>query len=71
MFVACITSKAIGNRLKREGIIISGESSREELIHRLLPTLVPVFNIILALIFVFCADEMYKKLKKEFDTKGR
>nr|DAJ98158.1 MAG TPA: hypothetical protein [Caudoviricetes sp.] len=68
-----VVSKALSNRLKREfpAIVskIEIKSSFSEKISSFLCLCVPVINIVFILIFIFCQEQLYKKLLEKLKDK--
>lgn len=64
--LAWITVNAIKQRAKREGkTTVTKKRGIFESIHGAIPLMVPVFNIFLALIFIFKFETLYEKATTE------
>jgi hypothetical protein len=60
--IIIVCSKAMLNKAKCEGVASERKKySIAEKMQRMIPLLIPIFNIFLALIFIFCEEELYKR----------
>ncbi len=60
-----ITVKTVAVKLKREGFITNKKTSRIEILHSILPLLVPIINIGLAIVFIFKIDDIERRFRNK------
>jgi uncharacterized membrane protein len=68
--VYIISSKAIKAELKREGYTSKNKSSVWELLQASLYLIIPVFNIILAVLVLLMFDYFKEQVKQDFSREG-